>query len=340
LPYWREDAYYSLTAEETETLATAASTVNMLLENALNKIYVDDKRFRQMMKIEDYPNASEMMLKTSWEEHQPGTSTRIRLAWNPQEEGEPVLLNAYPATPMGMAEQQAQQAWSEDMFLTPHQFATLDISLIDALQQKQEQYPLLHIFVTTLDSANEMLSNMVYWLGRANEAKIETVAAFWEAMRYSSSEAAWVDQYGNSIQAAYSCLPLPFLLNSETGEHLMKHPASLPFVEPAWRGPLGSNLVMAATWALNKDHPNLLETRIGNPHELADPAVFPLSAAYASMPVAQARSPYGRFGENNEFAPEFDVWLINGDPVALSIREYELGPGSLTVSAIPHQIVP
>lgn len=337
-PYWKEDAYYSLTPEEAETLANAATEVNGLLESTLDKIFLDDRRLQQMMRIEDYPDVSETLLRASWEEHRLGLSTRIRLAWNPLNGSEPVLLNAYPSTPMGMAEQQAQQSWSSDMFLTPHQFAALDTSLIEALQGKKEENPKIHVFVTTLDAANEMLSNMVYWLGRANEAGIETVAAFWEAMRYSPNETIWVDQYGNPIEAGYSCLPLSSLLNSGNGEYVVKHPSALPFIEPLWRSPLGSNFIMAATWALHSDHPNLLETRIGNPQNLADPAVFPLSSAYTTMPVVQERSPYGRFGDNDEYAPEFDVWLVEGEPVALSIREYTIGDTALSVSARPHQI--
>ncbi len=355
-PYWWEDAYYLLSVEEAEALAEAAIEAVEIIKETFDHVALDSAKLAQLLKVEAFPAG---MLDTVAAEYLAQYSTsltpltyRVRLAWD-SETGSPVLLNVYPSSPFGMAEQQGQQAWSEDMFLLPRQFATLDTAIVEELKirysSELDRGATLHIIVPTEDDVSrELLSALIYIQARAEEAGFTCTPLYWDAAGWDEEEGVWRDQFGKTIMLAYSIAPYQYLLQtggvSTNGEILAAHPGSLTTVEPIWSSLLGSNLLLAAAWRQNKENPLLLETSVA-PEPAAEENIqsFPLSAASARMLVNQAAAPYRWFGPSSQYAPEFDVWCIgdedgNVEAVALSVREYEQTPGGLRSFAVPHQI--
>ena len=179
--------------------------------------------------------------------------------------------------------------------------------------------------------------NGAYWMGRALDAGVETKATLAETLSLQHSEGVLLDHNDEPVSVLYYPYRTRVLLanNPELSHAIIHDPDIVSFVEPLWRRLMSSTYTLAAAWAISPNHPNLTETRIGNPGDLYEDeaVVFPLSEAYQTMPVIQRKTPYKKFDDH---APEFDVWIVNGVASALMVREYTVGDP--TPHVVPHLI--
>lgn len=357
-PYWMEGHYFSLTESEANTLAKAAYDLHELAMEAAEYIVTDADRLKAFIHAAGLPEEAAKLIVHSWMSAPPSIYGRFDLAWNP-ERGTPQLLEYNADTPTGMCEQMAQQMWGDDVFPGEDQFAALDDALMNTFMRQSETLKSLHIAVSSFDEGGEDAANALYYGDRAREAGLRVTTTILEFISFDERTKRWLDHEGTPIDSLYHVYPMEYMLGESAGPNMWMYPDAVNWLEPVWKVLLSNKYILPIMHQLNPKNPLILPAYLDGPHDLTDYVTKPLRGREGENVtvfennqqiavtrgtvghdnvVYQKKADFATFGEQGEHHPEFGVWLVDGQPAALGIREPSPGRTVLSYWSrfIPH----
>ena len=340
-PYWAEGVFYTVTEEEASVLADAAAAVHLLTLDTTDRVLASPTVLARFLAAEGVPALAATAVTTGAFGREP-VFLKSRFAWNPHGTAAPALLSVTTDQPYGIVEQAAQQTWMEDLHPDEAQFAALDDALIDEFTRRTSGIPRLHVAYPAQDLSGETVTNTARLTDRAADAGIDIVPTVQEALRYDPDTHTWHDHQDEPCAAIYTPQRTADLLRGPDGDVLLDASRSRTRWLPGLREIVtSSRYLLPALWAAAPEHPNLLPTYAGSPRDLAAYVAFPARAGAGqdtSRFIYQQRANYATFGQQREAIPEFTIWTVGGEPVALGIHEYYTDTSGMTVRFVPHLI--
>lgn len=342
--YWREGAYYQLSMQEAEILGRVAYTLHSLAVNAVGVVLSDSRLLSRYLLAENLPDFVGGFLVNSWQNGTPGLVSKVRLAWNPSSttNNMPVLLGYNADSPLGMVEQSAQEVWGNMLFPGVTQFAALDTELTKEFIRRRTSFPHLHVAYPREDKTRELVQNAAWYTDKAHDAGINVVPTLWDALVVDKKRQIWVDHQNLHVSSCYHPVPFSSLLREEKHARLLCNVETVQWVEPAWRSVMSSRLLLPILHVLNPNQRNILPATTENPERISRPIRYPVvpkNEGGSETFIYQQQAEFAYFGDKNQYAAEFEIWLVAGEPAALAVKEYEFTSQSVNVRFVPHIIV-
>jgi glutathionylspermidine synthase len=347
-PYWDESAHYRFTAGEVEQLERATNELHAMCLAAVQHV-IDADRFREL----HIPAAGEALVRQSWEAEPPALYGRFDFSYDGVRE--PKLLEYNADTPTSLLEAAVVQwYWLQDVAPRKDQFNSIHERLVAAWKDLAPHLggPLLH--VAAMDDWEDAIT-AAYVRDTAEQAGIRTRQLAVSDIGWNARGGRFVDAEEDEITAAFKLYPWEWMIHEEFAEHLVATSAHTRWIEPAWKMVLSNKGILPILWELNPGHPNLLESRFGDPGQMRQYARKPLlsregaDVTLVSAGRADERGPEGGYGEEGfvyqDLAPLPDFggrrpvvgsWVIQGESAGIGIRDSD-GPVTTNTSRfVPH----
>ncbi len=325
--YWDESACYEFTADEIDTLETAARTLHFLCIEAAEVVIQ-----RQWWHRLGIPEAAVPAILRSWERDDFSLYGRFDLAFDGR--GQPKLLEYNADTPTALVEAAvAQWFWLQETRAGLDQFNSLHERLIEAWRRLAGAT----VHFSCIKDHAEDAQTVEYLRDTCLQAGVATNTVWIEDLGWDPRERVFVDLHGRRITHCFKLYPWEWLWHESFGPHLAHDPVH--FVEPAWKMLLSNKGLLPVLWELFPDHPNLLPA-------YESPA--PLGGRYVRKPrlsreganvtwveagvtLEETDGDYGEEGHVYQKPAEltnFDgnhpicgVWIVDHEPAGLGIRE-------------------
>lgn len=350
-PYWFEEAYYQLTADEIATLESATNTLHEMCLEAVQHV-IDRDRFAEM----GIPNKVVPAIKWAWEAEPPSLYGRFDLAFdgvNP-----PKMLEYNADTPTALLEAAVVQwYWLQERFPESDQFNSIWEGLVELWKElKRDRHlkgPMIHF--ANVESLEDMMTTTLL-RDTAEEAGLTTKALHMEEIGWDARGGYFVDLQDQRIWTIFKLYPWEFMVEEGFSTQLVQSYEQTQWIEPIWKMILSNKAILAILWDMYPDHPNLLPTYIGGSRDLKEYVRKPfLSREGANLMVKQGGTLTRTDGEyvshHQVFQqyvplPEFDgirpvigSWVIDGQSRGIGIRESD---GLITDNFsrfVPHRFV-
>lgn len=326
-PYWDESACYELTAQEVETLETAANTLHRLCLDAAEAVI--QRGWWARLGI---PKSAIPAIQRTWERDDFSLYGRFDLCFDGS--GAPKLLEYNADTPTALVEASvAQWFWLQALHPDADQFNSIHERLIEAWRR----WAGTTIHFSSIQEHPEDEQTVLYLRDTCAQAGVQTKPVFIEDIGWDARQKCFVDLDLNPIRRCFKLYPWEWLWHEEFGIHLVED--CIQLIEPAWKMLLSNKGLLPILWELYPDHPNLLPT-----YEHAEP----LGDCYVRKPllsregsnvtwvegsvvVEETGGDYGAEGhvfqapgalpDFDGHRPVFGVWMVDHEAAGLGIRE-------------------
>lgn len=349
-PYWVEDACFTLTEGEIETLYGAAKACEGLVRNALIDAFASPESLAEL----GLNARLQTLAQISWRRGDPSVYGRFDFAWDGV--SPPKLLEYNADTPTALYEASVVQwQWLTDRDPDGDQFNSIHEALIEAWKPLagaiRRASGTLHL-ASMMDDVDDAATT-AYMADVASQAGIACRLMDIEDIGLDGRRL--VDRDGRAISHLFKLYPWEWLTseNEAYADALLE--TDIGVMEPAWRVAASSKALLARLWRASPEHPNLLAAslreadiggdRIGKPllgreganlHLRFSDQSLTTEGPFADQPLVwQARAAMPAFDGR---IPVFGVWVVAGEPVGLGVREDTAavtGPGACF---IPHRI--
>lgn len=348
--YWDETACYAFSADEIEVLdKTTAELWDLCLEAG------DHMLAEGWLERMGIPPEARDLVARSWRTEPPALYGRFDLCYDGTSPAKLLEFNA--DTPTSILEAAAVQwFWLEDRYPTFDQWNSLHERLVakwrDIAATWKPEGP-IHMCWTEAQDSGEDLMNVGYLAETARQAGLDVVVLPMEQLGWDYDAQRFVDLECAPVRMLFKLYPWEWILDDPFGpmalETMWIDPVVGPdphdgrgtiWVEPIWKALWANKALLAALWEVAPGHPNLLPAFLDGPHGMVDFAVKPLlgreganvrlvrdgqtlaagdDQGYgAEGMVYQALAPLPDFDGNH---PVLGVWLVDGEPSGLGIRE-------------------
>jgi glutathionylspermidine synthase len=365
--YWDETACYAFRSEEVDVLERAASDLWGLCIDAGDHMLANG--WLERMGV---PPEARELIERSWRTEPPALYARLDLRYDGT--GPPKLLEFNADTPTSILEAAAiQWFWLEDRFPGSDQWNSLHECLVEKWRDIAASWKPdgpIHMCWTDAQDSGEDLMNVGYIAETARQAGLDVVLLPIEELGWDYDDERFVDLECEPVRMLFKLYPWEWIFDDPFGpmalETLWVDPLAGPdphggrgtiWVEPIWKALWANKALLAALWEIAPGHPNLLPAYLDGPHELVDFAVKPLlgreganvSLVRGGQVLAEgADQGYGREGMVHQGLaelPSFDgghpvlgVWLVDGEPCGLGIRESDTLITDNLSRFVPHLI--
>ncbi len=190
--------------------------------------------------------------------------------------------------------------------------------------------------------------------GLLRQSGIQVTLMAMHRMGWNSRQKCFVDQDGAPIRHCYKLYPWEWMLREPFAKFV--ETSLCNFIEPPWRLLLGSKGILCVIWELFGDHPAVIACHttpskagssfVSKPlfghegHNVAihrdDKIIESLAGEYGDETKI-----YQAFVESPRFdghLPQFGVWMVRDEPVAIGIRETMGSIISANSAFVPHAI--
>jgi glutathionylspermidine synthase len=368
-PYWDESVYYAFTLAEVEGLEKTAAELWELCIAAGD--YMLDNGWLERIGV---PLLAHDLVRRSWQSEPPSIYGRFDFRYDGV--GPAKLLEFNADTPTSLLEASAiQWLWLEDRFPEADQWNSLHDRLVakwrDIAGTWKPDGP-LHICWTDAEQSGEDLMNVGYLAETARQAGLDVVLLPIEELGWDYAAERFVDLEDQPVRMLFKLYPWEWTLDDPFGpmalETLWIDPVYQPdphhgrgtiWVEPIWKVLWSNKALLAALWEIAPGHPNLLPAYLDGPHDLVDFATKPLLGREgANVTLVQgdhvlAAGPDQEYGAEGfvhqglatlpDFGgshPVLGVWLVDGQPAGLGVRESESLITNNLSRFVPHLIEP
>ena len=348
--YWDESACYAFRAAEVDELERTAVELWDLCIAAGDHMLAHDWLARMGVPAEAHD-----LIRRSWDTEPPAIYARFDLRYDGT--GPAKLLEFNADTPTSILESAAiQWFWLEDRFPDADQWNSLHERLVakwrDIAASWKPDGP-LHVCWTEAQDSGEDLMNVGYLAETARQAGLDVVVLPIEELGWDYDQERFVDLECEPVRMLFKLYPWEWIFEDPFGPMALEtlwvdpmsggdphHGRGTIWVEPIWKALWANKALLAALWEVAPGHPNLLPAYLDGPHDLVNFAVKPLlgrEGANVSLVrdgklVAQgADQGYGGEGMVHQGLaelPQFDggrpvlgVWLVDGQPAGLGVRE-------------------
>jgi len=173
-------------------------------------------------------------------------------------------------------------------------------------------------------------------------------------MGWNSRDGKFVDQDGTPITHCFKLYPWEWMLREPFAKRV--EASGCAFIEPPWRLLLGSKSILCVLSELFADHPSVVACRtspqhlgstfVSKPlfgHEGHNVAIHRNGAVVESLSGEYGDEPkvYQDFVESpryDGFLPQFGVWMVRDEPVAICVRETQGTIISSKSAFVPHAL--
>jgi glutathionylspermidine synthase len=345
-PYWDESTAYELNEVEVGLLEEAAAEVHQLYIEATDHV-IQKNRWADL----GIAPAHVPLMKQSWAEDEFTLYGRFDMVLDRW--GQPILLEYNADTPTALLEASViQWHWLKDVKPGCDQWNGIHERLIAAWQR----FPPGKIHFASVADAWEDEITAAYLEDTAGQAGRTTTRLPMAAIGWDAAARHFTDEDDAPIQQLFKLYPWEWMLQEEFGRHI--HGSQCRFLEPPWKHLWSNKAMLAILWELFPSHPALLpcyrDAGLLGPTYVKKP-VFSREGANITI-IQQGKvshqqdGPYGSEGyiyqalaENESIDgawPVLGVWMIDGEPAGLGIREDTQRITANASRFVPHWIQP
>ncbi len=343
-PYWDESTAYELSLDEISRLEETAADLHQLYIEATDHI-IAKNRWDDLA----IPPAHVPYLRDSWESEEFTLYGRFDMVLNYW--GQPVLLEYNADTPTALLEAAVVQwQWLQDVKPKDDQWNMLHENLVKAWRQLAPA----HIHLASVGDGWEDEITVAYLEETARQAGLETTRLAMAGIGWNESQGCFIDESDDPITTLFKLYPWEWMLREEFSQNLAR--SGCRFLEAPWKLLWSNKAMLAILWELFPSHPALLpcykeqallgETFVRKPYFSREGAN--VSIVEQGKIVAEQQGPYGAEGwiyqaiaENRAqdgHWPVLGVWMVDGEPSGLGIREDQKRITANTSRFVPHFI--
>jgi len=351
--YWDERAYYAFSLEQIEReIEQPTGEIEAMCLELVEQI-VDDELQLQRLQI---PETFWPLIEASWNRDDPSLYGRLDLSFDGK--GPAKLLEYNADTPTSIFEAAVfQWIWLEQSIergVLPRdadQFNEIHDSLIESWREFDLK-PHLHL-AGSLHS-EEDAGTLAYLEETARQAGLTTTLLDIEQIGLRD-DGCFVDADNRPVALAFKLYPWEWMFRETFGAQLVR--ASTRWIEPPWKAILSNKGILPLLWEMCPGHPNLLPAYLDGPHDLVDYATKPLLGREgANVTLIEGgrvltQGPDQEYGSEGfvhqglAVLPDFDgshpvlgVWLVDGQPAGLGVRESDSLITNNLSRFVPHLI--
>ena len=335
LPYWAEDAYYTLTEAEIDRIAAASEDLHQMFLAAGEHVVTHNLWARFGI-----PDWCVPLIVAAWENEPPALNYgRFDLALD--RNGVPRLFEYNCDTPTSLVEAAVVQwHWKEAVFPASDQFNRIHEALIERWQVIAPDLAsrLVH-FAHVPDTAGEDTLTTAYMMDLAREAGLDTVPMVMRDIGWKAgAQGGFFDMAAQPIATLYKLYPWEWLMAEEFGRNIAADPRGTCWIEPIWKMLWSNKAILPVLWQLYPDHPNLLGAHFDAPPPDRDHVIKPmLGREGGNVTIIRggqvlARTDgrytgpviYQELCDTPDCDGQFPVlgsWMVDGTNVGLGIRE-------------------
>ena len=348
-PYWSEEAYYSFTTEQIETIERATNELHERCLEAVQHI-MDEKRYAELR----IPEHAIPLIVKSWNDEPPSVYGRFDLAYDGKTP--PKMLEYNADTPTSLLEVSViQWDWLQSQHPGADQFNSVHEKLVDYwkwihddLESNGPLGPIVH-FASIDDLEDGMTA--AYLADTAQQAGLQVKLLAMEDIGWDPRAKEFCDREDVRINTLFKLYPWEWLMNEPFGNHI--GPSETVMIEPAWKMVLSNKGILPILWEMFPNHGNLLPAYFDEPNGMFEYARKPLlSREGANVTVhtmkehVESSGEYGAEGfVFQELAPIPDFggkrpiigsWMIGQEAAGMGVREADGWVTGNTSRFIPH----
>lgn len=343
---WKEHAAYLLSPTEVQKLHKAAAELAVMCYEAARHVVENN-----LWSLIGLQKREVELLASSWERQEWSLHGRFDFLFDAQ--GCPRLLEYNAETALSLIETAViQRSWLAEVMPGRDQFNQLEESLADAWRKSGFQ----QVHCAWRPRHTEVEGTVRYMAQLMRQAGIQVSMMALHRMGWNSRLGRFVDQDGAPITHCFKLYPWEWMLREPFANRVEASGCS--FIEPPWRLLLGSKGILCVLSELFGDHPsvvacqnspeNLGSTYVSKPlfgHEGHNVAIHRNGAVAESLSGEYSDEPkvYQAFVESprcDGFLPQFGVWMVRDQPVAIGARETRGEIISANSAFVPHAIEP
>jgi glutathionylspermidine synthase len=343
-PYWDESTTYELSLDEISRLEETATDLHQLYIEATDHI-ISNNRWDDLA----IPAAHVPLIRESWENEEFTLYGRFDMVFNYW--GQPVLLEYNADTPTALLEASVVQwQWLQEVKPTEDQWNLLHENLVNAWRQLAPG----KVHLASVADGWEDEITVAYLEETALQAGLDTTRLAMAAIGWNASQRTFIDESDDPITTLFKLYPWEWMLREEFSQNLAQ--SGCRFLEAPWKLLWSNKAMLAILWELFPSHPALLpcykdqgllgDTFVRKPYFSREGAN--VSIVEQGQVIAEQAGPYGAEGwiyqavaENRPHEgnwPVLGVWMVNGEPSGLGIREDQKRITANTSRFVPHFI--
>jgi glutathionylspermidine synthase len=289
------------------------------------------------------------LLAASWERGEWSLHGRFDFLFDAQ--GCPKLLEYNAETALSLVETAViQRGWLVEVMPKHEQFNQLEESLVAAWRDSGFK----QVHCAWRPRHAEVEGTVRYMAQLMRRAGIQATLMAMHRMGWNSREGKFVDPDGAPITHCFKLYPWEWMLREPFAKRVAASGCS--FIEPPWRLLPGSKGILCVLSELFAEHPSVVPCRtspeqlgstfVSKPlfgHEGHNVAIHCNGAVAETLPGEYGDEPkvYQAFVESprfDGFLPQFGVWMVRDQPVAICVRETLGSIISARSAFVPHAV--
>lgn len=351
--YWKEEAYYSFTRKEIETIESASNECYSMICKAVQYL-IDHDRVGDVY----IPENVRKEVIESWERDDLSLYGRFDFAMIPDSKtGElvPKLLEFNAQTPTSLLEAAIiQWDWIKQVFPGKDQFNTIHEALVQSWKDIKKETPemeLVHFACSRENVEDEETTQ--YIVSTAMEAGLDTAEIELEQLGWDEENKVFWDPSNRRIDYCFALYPFEWMFY-ECPEGVK---GDIIWFEPLWKSMMSNKAILITLSELFPDSPYILkckDTPVGMKDNYCKKPIFSREGANISLfkdgdllekSVDEGYGEEGYVYQQLVDIPEFDgkypiigSWIIGGESVGMGIRETSSRITDNMSEFIPHII--
>lgn len=345
-PYWDETAAYEMNDVEIDLLEETAAEIHQLYFEATDHV-IQKNRWPEL----GIPPEHIPLIRRSWDEDEFTLYGRFDFLLDRW--GQPVLLEYNADTPTALLEASVVQwHWLQEVKPGCDQWNGMHEQLVAAWKR----LPPGPVHLASIADGWEDEITTAYLEDTARQAGLTTTRLAMAALGWDAAKRRFTDEEEKEISTLFKLYPWEWMLREDFAAHLPE--SGCRFLEPPWKVLWSNKAMLPILWELFPSHPALLpcyrDARLLGDTYVKKP-LFSREGANVTI-VQQGKTtdiqdgPYGAEGfiyqalaENEPQDgrwPVLGVWMIDGTPAGMGIREDSKRITANTSRFIPHWILP
>ncbi len=258
-PYWNESAFYELTPEEVDLLASATHDLEKMTRTAVQ--HVIDNRLYSTMGI---PESAVPLIEHSWEAEPPSLYGRFDLMYDGCHP--PKLLEYNADTPTSLLEAAVVQwYWLGETHPASDQFNSIHERLIALWKDLTPHIPNRRVDFCSVDVDEDWITAM-YLRDTAQQAGLASSLFAVEEIGWDG--ARFVGPNDKPLTSVFKLYPWEWMVREDFGKYLTL--SDTLWLEPPWKMVLSNKGILPVLWKLYPNHPYLLAASFKPPSANAD----------------------------------------------------------------------
>lgn len=347
--YWREEAYYRLSPEETERLETATvEAYRMYCDTAQ---YIIEEKPEFMERILNLPPEIIERIRQSWNDDELSLYGRFDFMFD--EEGTPKILEFNADTPTSLLEASViQWQWKEDVFPELDQYNGIHEGLVQSWKDIFPQGSDIH-FAGALEESEDT-GTLQYLASTAMEAGFSTRVLDINALNLQDGK--FTDPSGELVKRCFKLYPWEWMADESPDGCL----ADVVWLEPIWKLVMSNKAILCTLFELFPDSSYVLPCFLSRPKTgtFCKKPVFSREGHNVSivdirdweehflLPETEGdyntgAYVYQQYVKPTTYAGRYPVigsWVIGGEPGGIGIRENRTEITDNLSEFVPHVI--